>query len=344
MPFRFDETDPNLLIVYTGDDHAGIAEYYDLVQRWKARSQKAGRFGVIIVNEPHDHDHDEEDEDHRQDEEAFTQLINDFRRDYRLQANASTFGFAEVYDIPSIQKYLDLYEDGWSHFREMAVGRAYYVYGTRGDIFSNLEDAIAWMQEIRQLPPVDLSHEIVDFEQSGNRVALFYGSTTGTTEKVAFEIRDAWNTLNKGAIEPLNIGYLKNPADLLLYDYLILGVPTWNIGQLQDDWKIIYPKLEQLDLSGKKIALFGIGDQYGYPENFQDALGILGNKLRERGATLIGFWDASDYEFISSLGVENGKFMGLAVDDMHQPELTASRIERWVNQIMHEFSFEPITF
>ena len=41
-----------------------------------------------------------------------------------------------------------------------------------------------------------------------------------------------------------------SPGDLLQHKLLILGIPTWGIGELQDDWGDFLPGLEELDLSG----------------------------------------------------------------------------------------------
>ena len=39
-----------------------------------------------------------------------------------------------------------------------------------------------------------------------------------------------------------------------------------------------------MNLKGKKIALFGLGDQVLYPENFVDGLSIISHELENRGA------------------------------------------------------------
>jgi flavodoxin I len=46
---------------------------------------------------------------------------------------------------------------------------------------------------------------------------------------------------------------------------------------------------------------------------------------------------SSCYDFVDSLGVEDGQFMGLALDDDHQKKLTNPRIARWVRQLIGEF-------
>ncbi|MEM7347719.1 MAG: flavodoxin, partial [Chloroflexota bacterium] len=157
------------------------------------------------------------------------------------------------------------------------------------------------------------------------------------------DLATAWEEAGMEPLSPINIVNMKSPADLLEYDYLILGIPTWDIGELQTDWDDIFADLEELDFSGKKIAIFGVGDQYGYPDNFLDAVGILGNRLRERNGELIGFWPTDGYEFDESVGFEDGKFMGLGIDDVNQSELTEERITAWVAQIIGEFELSTVS-
>nr|MCU0466683.1 flavodoxin [Anaerolineae bacterium] len=139
-----------------------------------------------------------------------------------------------------------------------------------------------------------------------------------------------------------NIGDVPDLSALLDYDHLILGCPTWNIGQLQDDWDIAFPQFDKLDFSGKQVALFGVGDQYGYPDNFIDAVGTLGNKLEERGASLVGFWPCDGYEFSASKAVRNKVFIGLAIDEEHQSKQTPARISQWLEQVIAEFVLRPV--
>jgi flavodoxin I len=177
-------------------------------------------------------------------------------------------------------------------------------------------------------------------------IGLFYGSNSGFTELVADFIEEEFNTIAPGLIDVYDIA--ETPAQkMLAYDYLIVGCPTWNIGQLQDDWDDIYPTLDAIDLTGKKLAIFGLGDQYGYPDSFCDAIGILGRKLAEQGAELVGFTPADRFEFAYSQGVEDGQFMGLALDDENESEQTPERITEWIWQLVDEFDLvdylEPVT-
>ncbi len=342
MRFRIDESHPNMLIIYSGTEH-DVSDYETFLQHWVKWFDNDEKFGVIMVNEPHDHD----DQDHERDEEEeerLVKIINDFRRDHRVQSNQKTVGFANVYSPEAdwLKKMLAEDDGGWERLRSKAELRANYMFGTRGDYFMDLKSAKQWITESLELPPIEIETDITH-PQANQQIGLYYGSTTGVTEKVAFDIQSLWESMQGDKLAPINIGRVNDLSTLLEFDYLILGVPTWNIGKLQDDWDIAFPKLAQLDFAGKQVALFGIGDQYGYPDNFLDALGILGNKLRERGATLIGFTSTDGYEFAESYGVENGQFMGLGIDEIHQSNLTETRIKQWVEQLIHEFNIHEPT-
>ena len=168
------------------------------------------------------------------------------------------------------------------------------------------------------------------------RIGIFFGSNTGNTQLDAEMIKTALERQLPGLVDLYDIG--KTSVRLMQsYDRLIVGCPTWNIGQLQDDWDLKFNQLDELDLHGKKLALFAPGDQFGYPDNYLDAMGILGEKLEERGAERVGFTDASDYQFSHSLAVEDGVFLGLALDDDNEAALTEGRIADWVEQLFVDF-------
>lgn len=167
------------------------------------------------------------------------------------------------------------------------------------------------------------------------KIGLFFGSSTGNTENAAERIRDL---LKAQGIELDYFNVTSDPVKAMEnYDLLILGLPTWDIGELQEDWKSIWDELDGLQLAGKKAAVFGQGDQRGYPATFQDCIGMLGRKVRERGGSLVGFTSTEGFNFDESLGVEDGKFMGLSLDDDNQRDLTEGRIQAWVQQLVAEF-------
>ena len=101
-----------------------------------------------------------------------------------------------------------------------------------------------------------------------------------------------------------------------------------------------YP-IKDVNLNGKTVALFGMGDQQGYGQWFQDALGMLHDEICDQTITLLGKWPNDDsYEFEASKALtEDGKqFVGLALDEDSQYELSDERIASWVEQVMTEYS------
>lgn len=169
------------------------------------------------------------------------------------------------------------------------------------------------------------------------KIGLFYGSTNGNTARVAELIQAAFVQSGAAIADLFDIAdfYLE---EMIEFDHLILGIPTWNTGQLQVDWEAVFEELDQLDLSSKQVALFGLGDQVGYPDTFGDALFFLADKVRERGAQLVGAWPTTDYEFRQSWAVENNHFLGLLIDEHTQAHLTPKRVQGWVQQLLAEFN------
>jgi flavodoxin I len=167
-------------------------------------------------------------------------------------------------------------------------------------------------------------------------IGLFYGSNTGNTARAAHLIAQAFAAQAGWTVDVLDIAeyYLESMLD---YECLILGVPTWNIGQLQEDWEAILPEFDELDLTGKRVALFGLGDQAGYPDTFGDALFFVAEQVRNRGGQLVGAWPTAGYDFRQSWAVEGDHFLGLMLDEENQSELTARRVAVWVQQLIVEF-------
>lgn len=171
-------------------------------------------------------------------------------------------------------------------------------------------------------------------------VGLFYGSSTCYTEMVAEKIAVNLTELGANKIQVNIYNVMDEPiAAMEKYNYLILGIPTWDYGELQEDWENIWDDIDTLDLTGKTVALFGLGDQVGYPEWFLDAMGYLWAKVCNQGAKTVGFWPVDGFEFEQSkaLTADKTQFVGLAIDDENQFELTDERIAAWCQQILKEF-------
>lgn len=330
MPTRFDFSDPHYLTIYSNDEenHNHAEDIQLWLNTWADYLDQAPeRFGVILVN--HVHEHDEHEERNEEEENAVTAVLTTFRRKHRQRANQHTIGYASVYPV-------SMTEEQWEKANARTAQFAGYTLGVRGRLFKDLENAKAWLTEIAELDPLPLD-EIGLGKATTTTTAIFYGSTTGTTESVAEKVQEVWQETHGEALPIVNVGDTTEMMKLLAFDQLLIGVPTWNIGKLQDDWEIVYPYLDKVDLRNKQIAIFGVGDQYNYAENFQDAIGILGRKFLERGATLVGYTSTNGYEHSHSLGIEGNLFMGLAIDEINQYEQTDSRIKAWITQVKAEF-------
>jgi len=165
------------------------------------------------------------------------------------------------------------------------------------------------------------------------KTALFYGSTTGNTEDIAEQIQRSMDNVELFDVADETLDQLDG------YDLIILGIPTWDYGEIQSEWDDIWDDVDNVDFSGKTVTLYGLGDQVGYGEWFLDAMGLLHDKVKAKGARMIGYWPVQGYDFEASKAVtaDGSKFVGLAVDEDCQHELTDDRVQRWLQQIVAEF-------
>lgn len=168
-------------------------------------------------------------------------------------------------------------------------------------------------------------------------VGLFYGSDTGMTEDVVDTIMEMWTA---SQLEVIEIGEAL-VGDFARFDKLILGLPTWFDGDLQSDWEAFFEDhFQQIDFAGKKVAIFGLGDQYGYEDFFVDGIGILARVVIANGGEVIGLWPAAGYIYSESkaeVDEDYTLFYGLAIDDLNEPELTEERLKQWILQLEQEF-------
>ncbi len=155
---------------------------------------------------------------------------------------------------------------------------------------------------------------------------IVYGSTTGNTEAVSAKIAD------KLGAEAFAVADCP-PEKLGEFELIILGVSTWGAGDLQDDWEEALTTLKEVDFTGKKVALFGLGDQDGYPDTFVDGMGTLYDMVTKKGAQVVGMTSAKGYDFTNSTALRDGRFVGLVLDEDNQAELSDERIGAWIHEI-----------
>lgn len=167
-----------------------------------------------------------------------------------------------------------------------------------------------------------------------SKIGLFFGSDEGNTEAVAYKIQ---SIIGEDHLDVLDIGEVTQ-LEFNDYSVFILGVPTWDFGQIQSDWEEFWPDLEALDFSGKQVALFGLGDQFGYGDFFLDAMGMLFDVVKEAGAEVVGYWSVQGYEFDASKALTSSgdHFIGLGLDEDQQPQLTNTRLNLWCAQLNSE--------
>lgn len=116
---------------------------------------------------------------------------------------------------------------------------------------------------------------------------IVYGSTTGNTESVAdiisTDLSKADYTIKKINVSDVGVEILNEAFDLYL-----LGSSTWGDDEIefQEDFAPFYENLNgELNLSGKKFAVFGCGDSsYEY---FCGAVDALEERLAKLGASLV---------------------------------------------------------
>jgi len=164
------------------------------------------------------------------------------------------------------------------------------------------------------------------------KIGIFFGSTEGNTERVVNQIQQLL-----GDEAELNNVNSTTADDVQPYPFLIYACPTWEIGQLQEDWESFIDEVEKVDYTGKKVTYVGVGDADGYPDTFLDAIGIIHDRIKDKGATFVGAWPTDGYNFSASKGAINGKFLGLGIDEENQKNLTADRVAKWVAQLKNEF-------
>jgi flavodoxin I len=163
-------------------------------------------------------------------------------------------------------------------------------------------------------------------------IAIIYGSSTDNTKNVALKIAQKLSGENVLLKDVSDVNF----KDLADYPNLVLGTSTWGLGDLQDDWLNRISDLQSLDLDGKTLAFFGLGDSSSYSDTFADGMGLLYEALEGKGFKSAGEFPTEGYSFDSSKAVKNGKFVGVALDEDNEGNLTEQRLNTWIASIIPE--------
>lgn len=166
------------------------------------------------------------------------------------------------------------------------------------------------------------------------KIGLFYKTDSHKTAEIAKKIQKEFG---EAAIEVVHIEDAWK-KDFEAHDNIILGCSTWFDGELPTYWDEMVPELRTLNLKNKKVAIFGLGDQVDYPDNFADGIGILAEVLKNAGAKLVGLTSPKGYTFTKSQALKNDKLLGLAIDIENQSAETPKRVKAWCEQLKKEFA------
>lgn len=162
------------------------------------------------------------------------------------------------------------------------------------------------------------------------KIGLFFGSDTGITEELTHEIVDAFDDIVVKEISEANT------TDFKEYDTIILGLSTWYDGDLQSDWETFFDDFKTIDFTGKKVAIYGLGDQIGYAEYFIDGVGILAEVIIQNGGQVIAKWPVDGYRHTESKAIipnDEAYFYGLALDNDNESDLNEERINKWLSLV-----------
>ena len=168
------------------------------------------------------------------------------------------------------------------------------------------------------------------------KLGIFYASAGGNTAQVAEALQEAFDIEDDDCI--LMEDDFDEVEQFEAYDVLFIGSSTWGQGDVHFSWvdALFEISSQAISFKGKKVALFGAGDAKTHGEHFCSALGKLHQVFSKAGAKIIGFVDASEYNYVASLALMDDKFCGLAIDNINEKDKTAERIENWIEALKNE--------
>ncbi|KGG12195.1 MULTISPECIES: flavodoxin FldA [Prochlorococcus] len=169
-------------------------------------------------------------------------------------------------------------------------------------------------------------------------VGIYFATTTGKTEDIAERLHGLLN----GAEAPKDMSDVDDLSEFANHDAIICGIPTWNTGADSERsgtaWDAILEDIAELDLSGKQVAIFGLGDSSTYTENYCDAMEELHRYFKQAGASMVGYVSSKEYTFDESKSVLGDSFCGLPLDEDSESDMTDTRISQWANQLKGEIA------
>ena len=164
-----------------------------------------------------------------------------------------------------------------------------------------------------------------------NKIAILYGSSGGNTASVARQVQDLFH----GSADIYNV-LAVTLDEIKDYTYYIIGTSTTGIGDLQDDWEGFLPSFARMDLTGKKVAIFALGDSASYSTSFAESMKVVYDEIKDK-VQIVGQVPDQGYTYDDSTAVSDGMWLGLPIDEDNEYDMTQERLEKWVEALKEEF-------
>jgi flavodoxin I len=174
-----------------------------------------------------------------------------------------------------------------------------------------------------------------------SKTAIFFSPVGGNVDSVANKLGEL---IGKDIVDIIPVKEAKE-GEIHKYNQIILvgstvGTDHWSNETIVDEWPGFFLKTEEFGFENKRIAQVGLGNSVLYPEHFADGMAILHDKIVQQKGKVLGFFDASEYDYTDSEALnDEGLFCGLAIDEDNEPELTTERLEKWIDVLKPDFEF-----
>lgn len=171
------------------------------------------------------------------------------------------------------------------------------------------------------------------------KIALIYWPKKGNVEKMGKKISEKFSKdqIDIYTITEVDVKILPN-YNLLIIGNSTVGADNWEDAH-KSRWYEFFKRLADIDLKSTSIAFYGLGDQILYPDHFVDGMAIVKQEFAKCCPLFIGKWPAKNYDFTDSDSLDGDNFIGLALDEDQQSELSEARIEKWIAQLKSEVGF-----
>lgn len=116
-------------------------------------------------------------------------------------------------------------------------------------------------------------------------ILMLYASTTGNTELMAEAIVEYLENKQHQVVtktfdfDPIDV------EELLDYDAVLVGTHTWDDGDLPYEVEDFYEELDDVDITGQIVGVFGSADSFY--DTYGGAIDLMGDCLENKGATMV---------------------------------------------------------